>query len=211
MMIFDIETAPIADAASYLPPQSAPANYKDPEKIAAYIAESHAAALDKAALDPWLLRVVAIGMQHNADAPVAMLAPTIDDERTILARFWRLATAQFQSGGELVGFNIIGFDLPALIQRSRLVGVKPELSTLKKYGQFGVIDLVDRLTCGGILPLRSLAWYCQRIGIDVPDETSGKDMPGFVAAGNWPAVEAHVLADIRKTYALAAWCGVASF
>jgi hypothetical protein len=211
VLIFDIETAPIADAAAYLPPQSAPANYKDPEKIAAYVAEARAAALEKAALDPWLLRVVAIGLQQDDAEPVALIARTIDEERTILARFWHMAATQFQTGGQLVGFNVLAFDLPALIQRSRLIGVKPELSTLKKYGQFGVTDLADRLTIGGILPMRSLGWYCQRIGVDVHDETSGKDMPGFVADGNWTAVESHVRADIAKTVALAAWCGVAPF
>lgn len=211
MLIMDIETAPIADAAAYLPPQHAPSNYKDPDKIRAYIVEAEAAALAKAALDPGLLRVVAIGYQHDDGDPTAMLAPTIDDERSILARFWRLATTATQQGGEVVGYNVLAFDLPALITRSWLLGVTPAMSQLRRHGQHGVTDLMDRLSFGGLVQARSLSWWCRRVGIGVDDETSGADMPRFVADGNWAAVEAHVLADIRKTAALAAWCGVARF
>ena len=38
---FDVETSPLSDAADYLPNDiSAPANYRDENKIAAYIAEA---------------------------------------------------------------------------------------------------------------------------------------------------------------------------
>lgn len=211
MMLFDIESAPIPEAATYLPPQQAPSNYKDAEKIAAYIAEAEARALDKAALDPGLLRIVAIGYQIDTDTPVAMLARDTDEERTILARFWRLATQQTQAGGELVGFNCIAFDLPALITRSWLLGVQPHFSQLKRYGNYGVIDLMDRLSFGGLLPARGLGWWCRRVGIGSDDTTTGAEMPQFVRDGNWEAVEGHVKADIAKTAALAAFCGVIRF
>jgi hypothetical protein len=41
-IVLDIETVGLPDAASYMEPVTAPANYKDPEKIAAYVAERHA-------------------------------------------------------------------------------------------------------------------------------------------------------------------------
>ena len=60
-LVFDLETVAIDDAADYIEAGSAPANYKDPEKIAAYVAEAKAAAVSKCAVDPDLCRVVAIG------------------------------------------------------------------------------------------------------------------------------------------------------
>jgi hypothetical protein len=211
VIIFDIETGAIDNAAMYLPPQQAPANYKDPDKIAAYIAEAQQNALAKAALDPGLLRIVAIGAQIEAADPVAWLAPTLDDERAALAAFWRVVAQQFTAGGELIGYNVLGFDLPALITRSWLLGVKPALSTLRRHGQFGVIDLMDRLSFGGIVPARSLAWWCHRIGIGGEDAVSGKDIPGLVEIGDWASIESHVLADVTKTAALAAWMGITHF
>lgn len=208
MMFFDIETAPIHDAAAYLPPSQAPANYKDPEKIAAYVVEAQANALAKAALDPGLLRVVAIGAQVGVGEPVAWLARNVKEEHTALAAFWTLVAQQFAGGGELVGFNVIGFDLPALIMRSWLLGVTPSLSTLRRHGQYGVIDLMDRLSFGGIVPARSLAWWCHRMNIESDDTVSGADIPGLVVMKDWPAIESHVLADVRKTVMVAARIGI---
>ena len=41
-VIFDIETCPLPDAADYLEPAKVPDNYKDPVKVAAYVAEERA-------------------------------------------------------------------------------------------------------------------------------------------------------------------------
>jgi hypothetical protein len=78
------------------------------------------------------------------------------------------------------------------------------MSTLKKYGQHGVIDLMDRLNFGGMAPTKGLSWWCRRFGIPDDDTTSGKDIPGFVAAGEWDKVAAHVTHDVDKTRQLAA-------
>jgi len=211
LLYCDIETAPIAEAAAYLPPQEAPSNYKDPEKIAAYIADAQARALAKAALDPGLLRIVAIAAQVDHDAAQVWLCPDVESERTALARLWRLATQATAQGGLLVGYNLLAFDLPAIITRSWLLGVQPAFTSLRRYGQHGVLDLMHRLDFDGLIPSRGLSWWCQRIGLGPDDVTSGKDMPGFVEAGDWASVEAHVRADLEKTVALAAWCGVAPF
>jgi hypothetical protein len=48
-LIVDLETAPIEDAATYVEAVSAPSNYKDPEKIAAYVAEKQCEQVGKCA------------------------------------------------------------------------------------------------------------------------------------------------------------------
>ena len=59
--VFDIETAPLADAEAYIPPAKPRANLKDPAKIEADVREKTAASLERAALDPDLCRIVAAG------------------------------------------------------------------------------------------------------------------------------------------------------
>ena len=69
------DNAAIGNAADYLEPATAPANYKDADKIAAYIAEAQAKALDRAALDLDLCRIVAVGFMAAGDAePTVLLA-----------------------------------------------------------------------------------------------------------------------------------------
>src|SRR5574343_1176148 len=105
-VIFDIETAPIDGAAEFIEPATAPANYKDPEKIAAYIAEKNDEAVGRCALDPDLCRVVAIGAWREDCRAESVWDCSDDDEAGMLADFWR-----YVEGGQLVGFNCIGFDL----------------------------------------------------------------------------------------------------
>src|SRR3990167_9822779 len=61
-LVFDIETCPMPGCAEYLTDDiEAPANYKDPVKIAAYVAERRAKQIADAGLDLDLCEVVAIG------------------------------------------------------------------------------------------------------------------------------------------------------
>ncbi len=84
--VFDIETAPLVDADVYLPTPKPRANLKDPAKIEADLAAKAAAALDKAALDPDLCRIVAAGWECDGMVESAVCqAP--GEERRLLERF----------------------------------------------------------------------------------------------------------------------------
>lgn len=91
-LCFDLETAAIDDAADYIEAGSAPTNYKDPEKIAAYVAEAKAAAVSKCALDPDLCRVVALGYRLP-DGSVTCYTSGDSNERDIIEDFWRVYRA----------------------------------------------------------------------------------------------------------------------
>ena len=67
---------------------------------------------------------------------------------------------------------------------------------------------MQRLAYQGMLTYRSLAFYCRRFAIDVPDEVTGADIGALVAAGKWSQVHDHVRADVAKTTALARRIGV---
>ena len=202
--VFDIETAPLADAELYLPTPRPRANLKDPAKIEADLAEKAAAALDKAALDPDLCRIVAAAWECDEIVDSAV-SQEPGEERRLLERFWRASR-----GMTFVGFNCVSFDLPVLLRRSLYLGVHAPHVPLNKYRPGRVVDLMQLLAYQGTLTYRSLGFYCRRFGITVPDEVTGAAVAALVAAGEWRQVHDHVRADVVKTAQLAGRVGVIS-
>ena len=200
-LVFDIETAPLPDAAEYLEPAEAPSNYKDPLKIAEYIAAKQAEQLEKCSLDVDLCRIVAIGWWREGD-DVRAESVRDDAEANLLTWFWLMVADH-----HLVGFNCLGFDLPVLLRRSLYLGVPAPTIQIDKFKHPQVTDLMDELSYGGKLRLRGLAFYCKRFGIDVPDPLTGAEVGQAVQEGRWADVEAHVKADVTKTARLAARLG----
>jgi predicted PolB exonuclease-like 3'-5' exonuclease len=203
-LVFDIETVALPDAGEYLEPVDAPANYKDPVKIAAFIAEGTQQALLKAGLDVDLCRIVAIGWALEGDEPAAVTIEQFNgNEALMLKSFWMLLQDH-----HLIGFNCLGFDLPVLLRRSLYLGVQAPNIQIDRFKHPRVTDLMDELSYGGKLKFRGLAFYCKRFGIEIEDPLTGADMAAAVAAGTWTVVEAHVRADVRKTSLLAARMGI---
>lgn len=200
-LVFDIETAPLPDAADYLEPAEAPANYKDPAKIAAAIAEKNAENLAKCGLDCDLCRIVAVGAQLEG-SDIETVTANDATEAQMLAWFWRLA-----AGRHLVGFNCLGFDLPVLLRRSLYLGITtPELQ-IDRFKHPQVTDLMQLLSFNGTVKFRGLAFYAKRFGFNVADALTGADVALAVTEGRWSEVEAHVKADIEKTALLASKLG----
>lgn len=200
-MVFDIETAPIEDADHYIEPATAPANYKDPEKIAAYIAERNAEAVGKCSLDPDLCRVVAVGWWIEGESPVAHVAGELD-ECDILDQFWSAA-----DGKQLVGFNCLAFDLPVLLRRSLYLRLHAPTIQIDRFRHPQVDDLQQILSFNGAFKFHGLSFYAKRFGCLVEDALTGADIGAAVDEGRWADVRAHVLADIEKTAYVAAQCG----
>jgi predicted PolB exonuclease-like 3'-5' exonuclease len=211
-IILDLESHAIPDAATYLTePVEAPSNYTKPEAIAAYVAKAKQAQLDKAALDIDLARIVCLGVNHVTDTMVdTNIMKDETQERTMLGAFFG---AFFSSNNTadwpvLVTFNGLGFDLPLLLRRALYLGVKAPNIQIDKFKHPHVIDLMALLNYGDKNRSHSLSFYCQRFGIQVDDENSGKDIAALIAADNWHAVECHCASDVQATYALAKRLGV---
>lgn len=201
-VVFDIETAPLEDAAEYLvEPIEAPANYKDPEKIAAYIAAKQAEQLAKCALDVDLCRVVAIGWWAEGEPALDLDAVDVNDENGMIADFWDTVR-----GRQLVGFNSLDFDLPVLLRRSLYLKVPAPKINLDRY-RTDHVDLMQILSFNGKLRARGLAFYTKRFGFAVPDVIESSEVGQAVAEGRWDDVRAHVTADVTKTALLAAQLG----
>ena len=167
ILFFDIETAVHPDAASFLPEPSAPANYKDPDKIAQYVAEKKSEQLAQAPLDADLGQVIAISLQSGLEMPakVCLVGDTdTPDESTLIRWFWKEYAS---ADGHSCGYNITGFDLPYLLRRSFDLGIQvPIQPRLAKFQTEPTTDLMSILYNWG--PARGLKWVCKRYGIPNP-------------------------------------------
>lgn len=207
-IVFDCEAVAIDDAWNYLEPVSAPSNYKDEAKIAAYCEQAQREVLAKAALDIDLGRIVALGSLQDGNDPTVNLARDEQDETDILSEFWSRVTTQSSFRPTLVGFNCLGYDLPLMLRRSLYLGVKTPRFQMGKYRHDGIEDLMLSLSFDGAVKYRGLSFYCRRFGIDIPDETNGKDIAAMHAAGDWVGIANHCRCDVLKTTALARRIGV---
>jgi hypothetical protein len=204
--VFDIETAPIHDAADYIEVGDAPGNYTKQESIDKWKRERFDKLLADAALDLDLLRIVAIGARTELREMPPVCCHAEDTETKALEWFWKLA-----EGRLLVGFNIKDFDILALLRRSLYLGVETPKMRYTRYsiGEPGeVIDLCDILGFGRIEHKHSLSFYLKRFGIENNDPVRGADIPMLVLQKQWKMIADHVIADVRAEYALAARIGV---
>jgi 3'-5' exonuclease len=208
-MAFDCETAPMPGCADYLTdPIEAPANYKDPVKIAAFIEEKRQKQIADAGLDLDLCEVVAIAIQFPTERYVQTREHWTEGD--MLDGFWRFVRTMQREGGVIVGFNCLAFDLPVLLRRSLYLGIEVPTMQIDKYRHEGVVDIAHELTFGGRTTWRSLSFYCRRFGIPHDDNVNGEDIQRLVQEQNWAAVESHCQADARSTAQLACRIGLVS-
>lgn len=179
ILFFDIETAVHPDAATFLPEPSAPANYKDAEKIAQYVAEKKAEQLAQAPLDADLGQVIAISLQSGLEAPVKVCLVGDEDtpgEADLIRWFWKAYT---EADGRSCGYNITGFDLPYLLRRSFDLRIQvPIQPRLARFQTEPTTDLMAILYNWG--PARGLKWVCKRYGIPNPlPDLDGSQVAGM--------------------------------
>lgn len=202
----DIETAPIVNAAEFIEEPEAPANYKDPVKIAAYIADAKQNAINRCALDFGLLRIVAIaigGFSPEGEPHITThLCQTPEAEAEALRMAWTACEDAFKQGGMVVGFNLSTFDLPAMITRSWILGVNPAMDEVRRYNDPHVTDLLTITSFGNPEKRHRLAWWAKRMGWVTGDTHTGAEVPALVEAGDWDAIAEHVTADVRVTMRL---------
>lgn len=118
-LYMDIETGPCSETLERVPfdPSTvALGNFKDEEKIKAKIEKAKIEHTAKAALVHETARVLVIGFKD--DNGVTMLAYQHEEE--LLTEAWRTIEQHLMAQQDLVGFNIKGYDLPVLVQRSRI-------------------------------------------------------------------------------------------
>jgi predicted PolB exonuclease-like 3'-5' exonuclease len=207
-LVLDVETVAIDDAATYLEPVSAPANYKNPDAIEKYILEETQRQKDRAALDIDLARIVALGWKTEGQDVSVSLIQNEDQERHWLRELWGTFFNGVNNWHTCITFNGMAYDVPLLLRRSLYLGVKAPKLQLDRYKHPEVIDLMALLNWDGRLKSHSLRFYANRFGIPVNDELTGADIGQAVTEEKWDAVEQHCRADVQTTYALAVRMGV---
>lgn len=202
-IVIDIETVAIPDADTYLPPASAPDNYKDPEKIAAYIRDARARQLEKASLDVDLGKVIALGIR-TPDQPTFVMTESDTPEVHMLSLLWQTWHDWRDRSPMLVTFGGLEFDVPFLLRRSLYLGVPAPYLSCDKYRHPQQIDLMSILSMQGKLTWRGLQFYLQRFGYPkAGTDITGAEIAQCYAEGNWAAIAEHCRNDVDAT----AWLG----
>ena len=209
-VVLDIEVLPLLECADYLDPPQAPRNLKDPEKIAAALAEKQADQLSRAGLDPLLGRICAVGTWSRDAGEQVQLCLTEADERDAIGQFWDRVIDPMRL---IVGYSI-RFDLRYLLTRSRLLGLPTPPLDLGRYPRLKRFEcLYEVLTFGemqhfdGVMS-RSLRSVCRRLGLPYDTEVEGKQVPELWAAGDYAAVAEHCRRDVESARELARWLGL---
>jgi predicted PolB exonuclease-like 3'-5' exonuclease len=127
-IVFDIETVPQDEAKllALAPEFTAAANLKDPDKIAASIAKKRADYLADAALNWKTAEVVLIG----AGDDTGIQSFTGGTEKELIGGFLSVLGDAMADGVAAGGHNVKGFDLPMLVNRARVHGLKIPTSIL---------------------------------------------------------------------------------
>jgi len=207
----DIETIPTAAALLAPYPEderNAPGNYKSDEAIAKWRAadrESWAAERVKVcSLSPRLGRVVAVGHTTGTEEPTVLLAKAEEEETDVIRTAWGLMLDAPRPG--VVTFNGAGFDVPFLMVRSLILGIKvpPEVPRdyLRRYTYAPHLDVRMALTGWDSRAPGTLGDWCEAFGIERPVGHGSEVYPAYLA-GEWDSIIAHCRADVRATSLLA--------
>lgn len=211
--ILDIETLalPEADIRASIPPfdpDKVPlGNASKPDTISAIIEKARLCHGDdivaKAALYPEYGQVAISGLMFGAvDAKQYTQIP----ETTILHQTWQRLTESLEHSNIIAGWNIKGFDLPFLVKRSWILGVKvPTLIFNPWKPRYpwaeSIVDLMEVYTCGVYAKFTSQNAACRALGIEV-NEGSGADFGELWNRDKKAALEYNAC-DLRQASQLA--------
>jgi|GEM_PF-4067819 len=214
-LVFDIETAGRDDAMNLLDPVEPAKNLKDPEKIAADIKAKLQDRIDKLALDMNLNRIVAIaatGKTRTGEISMNTVCRDLEEEKAALWQFWSMAAPVSMQPIKLIGFCCLRFDLPVLIQRTRLHGLPEPRVDMGKYRNVQVSDLYNMLTfdlySDTAVMRRSLKNFSALFGVPQFDDCDGAEIGELLKNDDWDGISKHCWSDVLRTWHLAQKLGV---
>lgn len=166
-----------------------PANYKNPDTIAAYIEENAQEAWERTALDGWKGHVACIVSNETIFS-----IEDVRDEKSLLRTFF----SSLQES-TLVGHNLINFDIPFLTKRALVLGVKlpPEHIWSRSLRPWDnkVFDTMTQLGNGKeFISLDNLA---RNLGIKGKGNTTGKQVHYMWQNGLHDEIAEYCADDVR--------------
>jgi len=219
---FDIETIPAQDPAAIelikadIEKQKlsvkAPSNYKDQEKIDAYI-KAEIEKLDaefeatyrKTSFDGGLGEICCIGYAFDDAAPQSIYGDTeIENLREFYAVLKENYNPSSQQRPTFIGHNIVNFDLRFMFQRSVMLGVKPPMiipfsakpwdesifDTMTAWAGHGNRVALDKLCKIFNIPLK---------GSEIGEEIDGSKVWDFYQAGRIADIATYCEGDVERT------------
>jgi DNA polymerase III epsilon subunit-like protein len=206
--IIDIETAglPIEQIDHLAPTFTAPANYKDADKIAANIAEQRMEWFKRAALSPMTGKIVAIGYKVPKQSPVLHVA----DETELLTEFWRNLQEPNADVNQFIGHNILGFDIPFIIRRSwaNKIRVPATVQNGRYLNERRFIDTMTAFQCGNRTEkFHSLDTVAKFMGFAGKTEAIGAQFAEILATDPKRAL-AYLAADLQAVEDIAKRMGL---
>lgn len=166
-----------------------PANYKNPDTIAAYIEENAQEAWERTALDGWKGHVACIVAN---DLQYEIL--DVKDEKFAISSFFSSLTES-----TLVGHNIIGFDIPFLTKRALVLGVKlpPEHIWPRNLKPWDNRVFDTMLQLGNGKEFISLDNLARNLGIKGKGNTTGKQVHYMWQNGLHDEITEYCADDVR--------------
>jgi len=196
-LVIDIATAPIPDAEQFFDPIKAPANYRDPSKIAEYVAEKEAEQIERAGLDVDLCQVTGVGIMDSTGL-VSIKTLRAYTEAELLE--W--VDSQLL-GRHAVSYNGLKFDWPVLMRRAVYLEVPFQDINLDRY-RTKHVDVMAKITHNGALPARSLRFYVNRFGwLDIDKPLSGAEEAKVLETQDWDGLQHSIFHDVTACYRLA--------
>jgi predicted PolB exonuclease-like 3'-5' exonuclease len=203
-IFIDIETIPdqregAAEAATSR--IRAPSNYKDPDKIKAYVDEKGAEAWRQTSLDGSYGQVFCIGFAVDDEPAQVITVRALDgaSEKELLERFWSHFSIPTMPV-TWVGHNVLGFDLPFLWKRHVIRGVKPLFPLPYNVGAWSP-EIEDTM----------LMWTGQRsqfiklddllsvLGIPSGDPIEGSEVWDWFVNDRADVIQEHCLRNVEET------------
>lgn len=172
---------------------SAPANWKDPAKIEARIAEQRQKDLDKAALNWWTGKIVCIGIIGDTE-----LSFKGADEKKILNNFFSWCETERKRHGEIdfIGKNYVNFDKPYIVGRA----IANDTGLVYPFRISNSVNDIDHIfsrsaRCNQVTSLKN---YAFGMGVD-GKFGSGGDVANWFVNNDLNQIEQYCLQDIRIT------------
>ena len=203
---FDIETIPCQDP-EYLEvlkrKVSAPASYKKPESIKAWLAENRddAAkdALGKTSFDGGRGHVCTISWAKN-DGPINVChAKTISEEREVMETFFESFDPYHSE--TIVGHYVTGFDIPFLMKRAVSLGVRlPDRQSFPRDPKPWDKSICDTMTMwAGARDRISMDALCEILGIQGKGDFDGSQVAAAWARGEHDKIAEYCRDDVWRT------------
>lgn len=177
--------------------------------------EARRRTIDSMSLWPLTGRVVAIGLLNAGTERGRVYYEAAEEARwtdestefigaseaSILASFWELIPRY----DRIVTFNGRSFDVPWLMLRSAVHGLRPSRNLLgSRYESRHHVDLLDQLTFYGATRKFTLDFYCKAFGIESPKAAGidGSAIGRLHAEGRLEDIARYCWRDVQATGAL---------